>query len=215
MKVDYKRYPVTMISLALCIIVYGYTTMQYGPSMNAYQGRAAGGFNPVLVLEYHEYYRLILANFIHFDLMHIVCNCYALYGLGMLLEGMLGSKRFAIVFIGSLLLSTILPCFLYIIMQTGANVIMGGISGAIFGIMGAILALGLLLKGRYKYIFKSVASNVMIMIVISVIVPSISLVGHVSGLVGGFLIMVLIIKCYPLPMWRQKKANEYNNHLVN
>lgn len=215
MKVDYKRYPVTMITIAICIIMYIYTTMRYGVSLNALQAQEVGGFNPVLVLEYHQYYRLILANFIHFDLMHIVCNCYALYGLGMILEGIVGTKRYACILIGSMLTTTLLPCALYMLFSTGAFTIMGGISGAIFGVMGALLIMGLIYKERYLFIFKQMAGNVLIMIVISVLVPSISLVGHVSGLVGGIIIMFIIIKCWPISNWKPRIHEEPYNNLVN
>lgn len=215
MKNNYKRFPVTMISILLCLLVYGYTTVTYGMSIDAYQGQDMGGFNPILVLEYHQYYRILMANFIHFDLMHIVFNCYALYGLGMLLEEILGSKRFFIVFFSSMLSTTLIPCALYLINSTGATTILGGISGAIFGVMGAILALGIFQKEKYRFIFKQIVNNVFIMLVISVAVPSISLVGHVSGLIGGFFVMTIIIKFFPIPSWRKRKIIYPDNNLVN
>ena len=56
------------------VITYLYTSLKYGLSMSAMQGIQVGGFNPLYVYYYHEYYRLITANFIHFGLMHIFCN---------------------------------------------------------------------------------------------------------------------------------------------
>lgn len=215
MNINYKRFPVTMIAILLCVLVYGYTTLCYGLSMNAFQGQEVGGFNPILVLELHQYYRIMMANFIHFDLMHIVCNCYALYGLGMLLEGILGTKKFFIVFLSSMLATTLIPCVLYLVKGIGATTIMGGISGAIFGIMGAILALGIFHKERYRFIFKQIVSNVFIMLVISLAVPSISLVGHVSGLIGGFIAMVIIVKFFPIPLWKKRIVTYQDNNLVN
>ena len=215
MKVDYKRFPVTMISILICVVMYGYTSMLYGLSMNAYQGQMAGGFNPILVLELQQYYRLLTANFIHFDLMHIVCNCYALYGLGMILENILKPKKFLIIFFGSMLATTLIPCVLYLFWGIGATSIMGGISGAIFGIMGALLALGVFFKERYRFIYQQVMSNVIIMLVISVLLPSISLTGHVSGLLGGFCIMTIIIKFFPLPSWKKRNIEPQENTLVN
>lgn len=215
MKVDYKKYPVTMITIAVCIVMYGYTALRYGFSLNALQAQEVGGFNPILVMEYQQYYRLFLANFIHFDLMHIVCNCYALYGLGMILEGIVGSKRYACILIGSMLATTILPCGMYLVFRTGAFTIMGGISGAIFGIMGALLIMGLIYKDRYAFIFRQMAGNVLIMIVISILVPSISLMGHVSGLIGGIVMMVLIVSCWPITAWKPRVHDNSYNDLVN
>ena len=79
---------------------------------------------------------------------------------------------------------------------------MGGISGAIFGLMGALLALAMEFKSVYAYVFKQIASSVILMLLISFLVPSISLVGHVSGMIGGFIAMLLIIKFMPLDIWK-------------
>ena len=79
MKFDYRKYPITSVVIGICVIVYIYTTLKYGIEMNVYQGIESGGFNPILVIHLKDYYRLITANFIHFGLMHIFCNCYSLW----------------------------------------------------------------------------------------------------------------------------------------
>ena len=55
---------------------------------------------------------------------------------------------------------------------------MGGISGAIFGLMGALLALAWKFKDVYAYLFKQILSSVLLMLLISILVPSISLSGQ-------------------------------------
>ena len=85
MNQEYKIYKITYFLMAVNVITYLYTSLKYGLSMSAMQGIQVGGFNPLYVYYYHEYYRLITANFIHFGLMHIFCNVYSLYNLGMLL----------------------------------------------------------------------------------------------------------------------------------
>ena len=66
MKYDYKKYPITTGVIGVCILVYIYTTIRYGVDMNANEGLETGGFNPILVVYFNEYYRLITANFIHY-----------------------------------------------------------------------------------------------------------------------------------------------------
>ena len=85
--------------------------------------------------------------------MHIFCNCYSLLNFGSVMEYLLGQKRYAIVMIASMLATTIFPCALYLINGSGANSVMGGISGAIFGLMGALLALAMKFKSVYAYVF--------------------------------------------------------------
>ena len=71
MNQEYKIYKITYFLMAVNVITYLYTSLKYGLSMSAMQGIQVGGFNPLYVYYYHEYYRLITANFIHFGLMHI------------------------------------------------------------------------------------------------------------------------------------------------
>lgn len=206
MKFDYKKYPVTCLTVVVCILVYFYTSLKYGLEMNAYQGIESGGFNPAIVIGLKEYYRLITANFIHFGLMHVFVNCYSLINLGNVMEYLLGQKRYAIILAVSALSTTLLPCIYFLITGSGADSVMGGISGVIFGLMGALLALAVKFKNVYAYLFKQISSSVLLMLVISFLVPSISLSGHVSGMIGGFVSMLMIIKFMPLNIWKRETS---------
>ena len=68
---------------------------------------------------------------------------------------------------------------------------MGGISGIIFGLIGSLLALSVLYGDIYSYLFKQIASSVLLMLFISVAIPSISLTGHIGGLIGGFVATII------------------------
>lgn len=188
-----KKYPITYGLLIISIGVYIITTLLFGPEMSAMEGLAAGGFNPFYVHVTHQYYRLITANFIHFGLMHIVVNCYSLYNLSCFVEYLLGSKKYLVIIIASMLATTGLPYIAYLLCHIGANTVSGGISGVIFGIIGAIGALYLFYPYELKDIARNLAMNVLLMLVISFIVPSISLSGHISGLIGGFIATYIIL----------------------
>ena len=103
----YKDCIITYVLMGICIIVYLYTTLRYGVEMSAMEGIEVGGFNPLYIYYDHEYFRFITANFIHFGLMHIFCNIYSLYNLGILMEKILKKKKYAIVIIVSMLSTTI------------------------------------------------------------------------------------------------------------
>lgn len=204
MKNDFKKYPITFSLLLLIIVVYIYTTLKYGIEMNAYQGIEAGGFNPLIVIMTNQYYRLITANFIHFGIMHIFCNAYSLYNLGMLMERVLGFKKYLTVVLVSMLSTTLFPFILYFLNGTGANSIMGGISGVIFGLIGSLMALAYLYRDVYMYLFKQIVSSLILMLFISFMLPSISLTGHIGGMLGGFLVTLLF-----------EKFGQSNNKIIN
>lgn len=189
----YKSFPITISLICLCILVYAMSFVWFGEEMNALEGLYFGGFNPVYIQLSHEYYRLLSANFIHFGILHLVVNCYSLYGLGLFIEKSLGLKKYLILILVCALTTTGLPYLFYLITGYGANVVSGGISGVIFGLIGALGALALHYKYIYMDIFKQLAPNIILMLIISFIIPSISLSGHLAGLIGGFVCTYILL----------------------
>lgn len=190
----YKKAPITFSVIGICIVVYVISFVLFGEEMTVYDGMTFGAYNPVFVRYNHEYYRLITANFVHFGLLHLVINCYSLYGIGIFMEKVLQQKKYFIVLFTSALTTTGFSYILYILFGFGANTVSAGISGVIFGLIGSLGALALKYKNIFMDIFKQLAPNVLLMLIISFIVPSISMSGHVFGLAGGFLSTSLLLK---------------------
>lgn len=203
----YKKSPITYSVIGICIVVYVVSVLMYGVEMSAYEGLTFGGYNPLLVAFGGDYYRLITANFIHFGLLHIVVNCYSMLGLGVFIENTLSRVEYIIILGVSALFTTLLPFVLFLINGFEANVVSGGISGVIFGLVGSLGALALCYKDVFMTVFKQLAPNVTMMLVISFIVPSISLSGHVSGMIGGFVATYIILKL------KRKQKNLYEDLL--
>lgn len=124
-----------------------------------------------------DYYRLVSAGFIHYGPLHLAFNMYALYLLGSALERYVGSVRFAMIYFLSLLAGS----FGALLVTPNAQT--AGASGAIFGVMGALLVLerqrGVALLGG------SIGGLLVINLVFTFGIPGISIGGHIGGLVGG------------------------------
>jgi membrane associated rhomboid family serine protease len=124
-----------------------------------------------------EYYRLISSAFIHFGVLHIAFNMYALYLLGGALERYAGTLRFGIIYGISALTGSLGALILT------PNGLTAGASGAIFGLMGAMLVLerqrGVALLGG------SIGGLLVINLLITFGVSGISIGGHIGGLAGG------------------------------
>lgn len=204
---SFKIAPITMGIIVICVMTYIISFILFGETMNVYEGLFFGGYNPVIVHEYHEYYRLLTANFIHFGIMHIAVNCYSLYGIGMFIERSLKTRKYLIVLLISALSTTGLPYLLYLLNGFEANTVSGGVSGVIFGLIGSLGALAVYYKNIFMSIFKQLSTNLILMLVISFLVPSISLSGHICGFIGGFVATYMII------YFTHKKNT--NQHLVN
>lgn len=189
----FKKSPVTFSLITICVVCYVISFIRYGIEMSAMEGLEFGGYNPLYVYFNHEYFRIITSQFIHFGLMHLLMNCYSLYGIGMFIESVFSKNKFIIITISSLIATTGIPYLLFLINGFEANVVSGGISGVVFGMIGALAALAIVYKDVFLHVFKQLSSNLILMLIISFIVPSVSLSGHLSGFIGGFISTYIII----------------------
>lgn len=206
MNLQYKKAPVTYGLIGVCVLVFMYSYITYGSQLRVNDLLEMGGLQTVYVVRLREYYRLLTANIIHADLMHLFGNCYSLYVIGdaIGLEGLLKTKRYAFLVLCAALTTTLIPCLLYVLFDTAANSVMVGISGVVFGLLGGMMVLALRFKGAYMRVFQQIKSSLLLMVIISFIVPSISWLGHLSGFIGGVIGMVILITCFPVTAWKKR-----------
>jgi membrane associated rhomboid family serine protease len=126
------------------------------------------------------WWRLVTTMFLHASVLHIAFNMFALWFIGRPVEQYLGTARY----IGLYFVSGLAGSAGALVQTPGVTV---GASGAIFGILGAMLIIEWQVTGR-------LAGNAMTLIVInlafSFAIPGISWGGHVGGLIGGILVML-------------------------
>ena len=91
------------------------------------------------------------------------------------------------------LMHIVVNCYSMYNLSCFVEYLMGGVSGVIFGIIGAIGALYLFYPTQLRDIARNLGMNVLLMLFISFIVPTISLSGHVSGMIGGFVSAYIIL----------------------
>jgi len=153
---------------------------------------AAGALRGTLLL--HEPWRLLTATVVHVGFFHLLFNAYFLYKIGPILESLLGTERFLLLYLfsgitGNILGSLLLPGF----------VLLAGGSTSLFGFMGALLAY-MSREGRGTFEFlreprgKSILYLVGINLLIGFLFPFISNGGHIGGLIGGFVLVYFFLK---------------------
>lgn len=193
MENKYKRFKITYGLILICLLVYLYSFIRFGVSMSAWQAYSIGAFNPLLVNLSHEYWRFITSNFIHFGIMHLACNCFSLEGIGCFLERTFKTKHYLFIIFCSGICTNLLGYIAYLMNGFGMNSISGGISGIIFGLLGAIVVVAYQYKGIYQRVYLSLLPNIILMFVISFLVPGISLSGHVGGFIGGMISTAIVV----------------------
>ena len=142
-----------------------------------------------------ELWRLVSSGFLHSGLLHVGFNMYLLYMLGQMLEPELGPRRFALLYLTALLAGS-----------AGAlafepEALTVGASGAVFGLMGAAFVE---LRSRGVDPFQTfIGPLILLNLVISFVIPNISIGGHVGGLAGGGIAALVLIglERRRLPSW--------------
>jgi membrane associated rhomboid family serine protease len=132
-----------------------------------------------------EWWRLITAAFLHYGPIHLGMNMLALYWFGTVVEGALGHLRFLVLYLVAGLAGSAG------VMLLSPNQITVGASGAIFGVLGAMLILEWMSTGR-------LTGNAMTLIIINLAftfaVPNISIGGHLGGLAAGILGTLALVR---------------------
>lgn len=170
--------PVTRALIALNVAIY-LITVEQGAGLNSPGGSLFFKF----VLDGPDvkaggWWRLLTAAFLHENVIHIGVNMLSLWFIGPAVEHYLGRARFVSLYVvGGLAGSA------GALLQAPLTYTVGA-SGAIFGILGALLILEWQTTGRLA---GQAMTWIVINLVISFTIPGISWGGHVGGLIGGIL----------------------------
>ena len=128
-----------------------------------------------------EFYRLLTSAFLHYGIVHLLFNMWALYVVGAPLEMWLGRMRFVGLYGLSALGGAVL-----VYLFSPLNTATAGASGAVFGLFGAIFVVGKRIQLDVRWVVIIIGIN----LVITFSVPGISWQGHVGGLVTGTIVAV-------------------------
>ena len=133
-----------------------------------------------------QYFRLVSCMFLHGGIVHVGVNMYSLYAIGPMVEKVYGKAKYIAIYFVSGICASILSY----ICSTSVSI---GASGAIFGLLGAVLVFAIKSKGKAGSGFiRSILSVIFINIFIGVALPNIDNFGHIGGLIGGMLIAFLV-----------------------
>jgi membrane associated rhomboid family serine protease len=133
-----------------------------------------------------EYWRLVTGGFLHAaNPLHLLFNMYILYWMGQMLEPALGHVRFLALYFTSLLAGAFGALLL-----SPANQGTVGASGAVFGLMGAAFVMQ---QARGIDPWRSGLGPVIAFnLVLSFLIPNVSIGGHIGGLVAGVLVALAL-----------------------
>lgn len=182
--------PINTILVAINVLMF-FVMLLAGAIGDSWEMVKWGAMFTPLMKENHEYYRLLTATFLHFDIEHLTGNMIILAALGDNLERALGKIRYLIVYLVSGLGASICSCLYNEII--GDISVSAGASGAIFGVIGALFCMVLINKGKLEDI---TATRLGLMIVYILYTgfttPQVDNAAHIGGLLTGMLLTGLL-----------------------
>ncbi len=178
----------TRIMAVILVLVWLATTAVgylYGLGLNGSQNSAilvlmGAKYNPLIAAG--QYWRLFTANFLHIGIVHLGFNTYALLLLGADMEQRFGHGRFLALYLLAGLGGSVLS-FL------GNDALSAGASGAIFGLVGAMITFFLTYRDQFGHYGQRRLSSLLMVagynLVMGFVMPGIDNLGHIGGLLVG------------------------------
>lgn len=195
-----KKAPCTITLLGINIVVFFYLALQGRTEDPVYMLEHGAMYVPLV--QQGEYYRMITSMFLHFDISHLGNNMLTLGLLGWQLELEIGKVKYLLIYFGAGIGGNLLSALMEV---SGSEfAVSAGASGAIFGIIGALLYIAMRNHGRIGRIS---GRGILFMAVLTLYYgfssTGIDNFAHIGGLVTGFLLAVLLY-------WkRREKYREY------
>lgn len=178
---------ITPLLIAVNVVIYLITALQahsFTYNTNSPLGTSWYLWPPLVAAG--QWWRIVTSGFIHFGLIHIALNMVSLWIVGRDLERVLGRLRFSVVY-GLALFGGGVGAYLF----GSIDAPEAGASGAVFGLMGALLVLVVRLKLSPGQVIALVAGN----LILSFSIANISWQAHIGGLVIGAVIAIGMV--YP------------------
>ncbi|MGM1046927.1 MAG: rhomboid family intramembrane serine protease [Bacillota bacterium] len=139
-----------------------------------------------------EWWRYIAAVFLHNGFDHLFFNSFGLLVIAPPLERILGTFKYALLYLLSGILGNIVSVSYYD--KIGELALLVGASGAIYGVYGAFLYIALFQRNMMDEASRKMLYTLLIMGILFSFAPGIGMVAHLSGMVGGFFIYGLLIR---------------------
>lgn len=177
---------VTYILMSISIFVFLFTYLLYFLGFDSLALLDLGVLHGPSV-KLGQYYRLITPVFIHIGIIHLFFNMYALFIIGTQLESFYGRFKYLIIYFYSAITGSLLS------MTFSPDGVSAGASGAIFGLLGALLYFGYHYRVYLGNVMKTQIIPIIILnLLIGFTLPNIDQAAHIGGLVGGFIISTAV-----------------------
>lgn len=173
----------TLIILAANLLLYLVMEFLGGSTNTGVLVYFGAMFKPLVQMG--EWWRFITPIFLHIGFTHLLMNSYSLFILGQSFETLYGSVKFVIIYLLSGIMGNLMTFGMGSDMTVSA-----GASTSIYGLFG--LGIAILLFYREDRLLQEFSRSFVVLLVINLVysftVPGIDMLGHLGGVLGGFLL---------------------------
>ena len=192
LKAALRGRPVPVIVLIAVNIVLFLITELAGPTEDARILIRFGALYTPAVAD-GEYWRLLMAMFLHSGIRHLLNNMLNLYILGELLLRETGTPRFLLFYFCGGIAGNIAEYALSV--ARGENVIAVGASGAVFALMGSLLAVLIKNRGRIRGMtMQRMITFIILSVYFGFAAENVANAAHLAGLAAGFVLAMLFVR---------------------
>ncbi len=185
---DYK--PVLTYIIIIINVLFFFTEIILGGSENSDTVLKMGAAYTPYILEKHEWYRLILPIFMHFGIEHIISNTLALFAMGQYVEAYFGKVKFIIIYMLSGIAGNVLTVLVE--SMTGVYAISVGASGAICGLLGAMVIFAIDSHTRKMFPLPRIIFALVLVLLPGFTDATVNATAHLGGVAAGFTIALLM-----------------------
>ncbi len=123
--------------------------------------------------------------FLHFGILHLGFNMWILWDLGRVVERLVGNVGFVVLYFVSGIAGSMAS------LTWNPLIISAGASGAVFGVVGALLGLIAFRRDTIptpvlQHLWKSMTAFLVFNMVFGIVAPGIDMAAHIGGLIAGF-----------------------------
>ena len=187
---NYKKLPICTIAIAAANVLIFLGLSFVGMTEDCAFMMEHGAMYVPYLMNGERYYTLITSMFLHFGFSHLMNNMVMLLVIGYSLEPEIGKIRFLIIYLGSGLMGNLVLAWFDV--SQGSYAVSAGASGAIFGIVGALLYVVVRNHGRVGEIStRGLVLMAGLSLYYGFTAQGVDNAAHIGGLVSGFLLAVL------------------------
>ena len=190
----YSLATIALIAVNVVVFVVEFVKSGFSPDISTQVLIDMGAMYAPAIQGPADLVRFITPMFLHMGPLHLLMNMVALYSVGEALEYVIGKPCFVLLYFVAGVTGNVVSYLADMLFGTGYTV-SAGASTSVFGLFVAVAMLAVLCRGNREELLdysKGMLAVIGVNVVYTLLVPGISVSGHLGGAVGGLIGILMV-----------------------